>query len=78
MKKFVFAALALTAIIWGTMAGAFRQSPQGPLTMKEIAAVLLRSPPFTRACGDHRPATRQAARSEDLSPALSEPPTPPG
>jgi hypothetical protein len=30
MKKFVFAALAVTAIIWGT--GAFRPPPQNPLT----------------------------------------------
>ena len=31
MKKSIFAALAVTAIIWGT--GAFRQSPpQDPLT----------------------------------------------
>ena len=28
MKKFIFAALAVTAIISGTTAGAFRQSPQ--------------------------------------------------
>ena len=39
MKKFVFAALAVTAIIWGTTAGAFRQSPpQEQLTMEDIAA----------------------------------------
>ena len=37
MTKFVFAALAVTAI-WGTTAGAFRQSPpQEPLTMEDIA-----------------------------------------
>ena len=28
MKKFIFAALAVTAIISGTTAGAFRQSPR--------------------------------------------------
>jgi hypothetical protein len=39
MTKFVFAALAVTAIIWGTSAGAFRQSaPQEPLTMEGIVA----------------------------------------
>jgi hypothetical protein len=30
--------LAITAIIWGTSAGALRQSPHEHLTMKEIAA----------------------------------------
>jgi hypothetical protein len=78
MRKFAFAALTFTAIIGGSTAGAFRQSPQEPLTMQEIAAVLLRSPPLTHACGDHRAATRQAARSGDLSPALSEPSAAPG
>lgn len=76
MKKLVFAALACTAILWGITAGAFRQSPQEPLTMQEIAAALLRSPPLAQACADHRPATRQAARSRDRSPALSEQPSP--
>jgi hypothetical protein len=39
MKKFFFAALAVTAIIWGTTAGAFRQSaPQESLTIEDIAA----------------------------------------
>ena len=76
MKKFVFAALAVAAIIWGTTAGAFRQSPHEQLTMKEIAAVLLRSPPLANACDDRRPATRQAAWSRRHSPVLSEPPSP--
>jgi hypothetical protein len=35
MKKFVFAALAITAIISATTAGALRQSPQEPLTTEE-------------------------------------------
>jgi hypothetical protein len=32
MKKFVFAALAFTAIIWGATAGTLRQSQQEQLT----------------------------------------------
>jgi hypothetical protein len=36
MKKFIFAALAVTAIISGTTAGAFRQSPQ--LATEEVGA----------------------------------------
>jgi hypothetical protein len=38
MTKFVFAALVVTAIIWGTTAAALRQSPQDHLTMEEVAA----------------------------------------
>jgi hypothetical protein len=38
MMKFVFAALAFTAIVWGTTAAALRQSPHDHLTMQEIAA----------------------------------------
>ena len=39
MKMFAFAALAVAAIIWGTAAGAFRQSPtEEPLTMEGIVA----------------------------------------
>ena len=39
MKMFAFAALAVAAIIWGTTAGAFRQSPtEEPLTMEGIVA----------------------------------------
>jgi hypothetical protein len=38
MKKFVLAALAVTALIWGTTAGALRQSPQEHLVMEEVAA----------------------------------------
>ena len=34
MNKFVFAALAFTAIIWGTTAGALRQSHQEQLAME--------------------------------------------
>jgi hypothetical protein len=37
MKKFVFAALAFTAIIWGTTAEALRQSQQEQLTTAEMA-----------------------------------------
>ena len=36
MTKFIFAALAVTTIIWGTTAGAFRQSPQEQLTTEEV------------------------------------------
>jgi hypothetical protein len=36
MKVCAFAALAVTAIIWGTTAGALRQSPQEPVA--EVAA----------------------------------------
>jgi hypothetical protein len=32
MKKFVFAALAFTAVAWGTTAGALRQAQQEQLT----------------------------------------------
>ena len=35
MMKFVFAALAFTAIIWGTTAVALRQSHQEQVTMEE-------------------------------------------
>jgi hypothetical protein len=39
MKKFIFAALAVTAIISGTAAGAFRQSPpQEQPTTEEVGA----------------------------------------
>jgi hypothetical protein len=38
MKKFVFAALAITTIIWGTTAGALRQSPQERLVTEEARA----------------------------------------
>jgi hypothetical protein len=38
MTKFVFTALAVTAIIWGTTAAALRQSPQKHLTTEDIAA----------------------------------------
>jgi hypothetical protein len=34
MKKFVFAALAFTAIIWDASAGALRQSQQEQLAME--------------------------------------------
>jgi hypothetical protein len=37
MKKFGFAALAFTAIIWGTTAGALRQSHQEQLAMGATA-----------------------------------------
>jgi hypothetical protein len=37
MRKFVFAALAFTAIIWGTTATAFRQSQQEQLTAEATA-----------------------------------------
>jgi hypothetical protein len=41
MKKFILAALAVTAIIWGTT-GAFRQSPpQEQLTMERIVSLLV-------------------------------------
>jgi hypothetical protein len=35
MKKFVFVALAFTALIWGTTAAALRQSHQEQLTTEE-------------------------------------------
>ena len=35
MKKFIFAALAFTAIIWGTTAAALRQSQQEQLVTEE-------------------------------------------
>jgi hypothetical protein len=38
MKKFVFAALAFTAIIWGTRAAALRQSQQEQLAMEETGS----------------------------------------
>jgi hypothetical protein len=38
MKKSIFAALAVTAIISGTTAGAIRQSPQEQLATEEVAA----------------------------------------
>jgi hypothetical protein len=38
MKTFVFLALVAVAIIWGTTAGALRQSPQEHLTTDDIAA----------------------------------------
>jgi hypothetical protein len=37
MKKLIFAALVITAMIWSA-AGAWRQSPQEHLTMEDIAA----------------------------------------
>jgi hypothetical protein len=38
MKKLVFAALAFTAIIWGTAGGTSRPSRQEHLTMQEVPA----------------------------------------
>jgi hypothetical protein len=38
MRKFVFTALAFTAIFWGSTAGALRQARQEPPTMKEVSA----------------------------------------
>jgi len=35
VRKFVFAALAFTAIIWGTTAAALRQSQQEQLVMEQ-------------------------------------------
>jgi hypothetical protein len=37
MKKLVFAALTVTAIISATASGAFQQTPQAPLTEDEAA-----------------------------------------
>jgi hypothetical protein len=50
MKKFVFAALAVNAIIWGSTAGTLRQPPQGHLAVKGRFARL-----DDRARGDTRP-----------------------
>jgi hypothetical protein len=38
MRKFVFTALAFTAIFWGSTAGTLRHAPQEPPTMKEVSA----------------------------------------
>jgi hypothetical protein len=38
MKKFVFAALAFTAIFWGSTAGTLRQSSQERPMTKEVSA----------------------------------------
>ena len=38
MRKFVFAALAVNAIIWGSAAGTLRQSAEEHLTIAEAAA----------------------------------------
>jgi hypothetical protein len=38
VKRFVFAALAVNAIIWGSAAGTLRQSPQEHLAMKDVSA----------------------------------------
>ena len=41
-KTFVFAALAVTAVIWATTSGAFQPSPQAPLTEDRIVAAIMR------------------------------------
>jgi hypothetical protein len=38
MKKFVFTALAFTAIFWGSTAGTLRQSPQERATTRDVPA----------------------------------------
>jgi hypothetical protein len=38
MKKFVFMALAFTAIFWGSAAGPLRQGPQERATTKDVSA----------------------------------------
>jgi hypothetical protein len=38
MRKFVFTALAFTAIFWGSAAGTLLQVPQEHPTMKEVSA----------------------------------------
>jgi hypothetical protein len=38
MKKFVFAVLAITTIIWGTTAAALRRSPQESQVREEAGA----------------------------------------
>jgi hypothetical protein len=38
MRKFVFAALTVTAVIWGTTTGAFQQVTQAQLTEDEAAS----------------------------------------
>jgi hypothetical protein len=41
MKKFVIAALAVTAVVWATTSGAFQPSPQAQLTEDRIVAVIM-------------------------------------
>jgi hypothetical protein len=38
MRRFAFTALAFTAVVWGSAAGALRQAPQEHPTMKEVSA----------------------------------------
>ena len=38
MRKFVFTALAFTAIFWGSAAGTLRQAPQEHPTTKVVSA----------------------------------------
>ena len=38
MKRFVFAALAVNAIIWGSMAGILRQPAQERLAVNDVSA----------------------------------------
>jgi hypothetical protein len=38
MRKFVFTALAFTAMFWGSTAGTLWQAPQEHPTMKEVSA----------------------------------------
>jgi hypothetical protein len=38
MKRFVFAALAVNAIIWGSTAGTLRQPAQEHLAVKDVSA----------------------------------------